>query len=58
MSAVFITVVKPDEITIRPHQVQIDWDKVWANITKARSIKGKGSKGSLSEFIAEDRSNH
>jgi bifunctional DNA-binding transcriptional regulator/antitoxin component of YhaV-PrlF toxin-antitoxin module len=58
MSAISITVVKPDEIIIKPHQVQVDWDKIWLGIKKARSIKGKNGKGNLSEFIAEDRYNH
>ena len=57
-SAVSITVVKPDEIVIKPHQAQVDWDKIWVDIQKARSINGKSSKGNLSEFIAEDRYNH
>lgn len=57
MSAVTISVIKPNEIVIRPHQVQVDWDKIWESIRKARSIKGKG-KGSLSRFIAEDRYHH
>lgn len=56
-SAVFISVVKPDEITIRPHQTQMDWDKIWKAIRKARSIKGKG-RGSLSKFVVEDRYRH
>ncbi len=58
MSAISITVVKPDEIVIKPHQAQVDWDKIWAGINKARSIKSEGDKGNLSKFIAEDRYNH
>lgn len=57
MSAVTISVMRPDEIVIRPHQKQVDWDKIWEGIRKARAIKGKG-KGSLSQFIAEDRYRH
>lgn len=57
MSAVMISVVKPDEIVIRPHQPQIDWDKVWDGIRRARAIKSKGG-GSLSQFIAKDRYRH
>ena len=56
MSAVTISVEKPDEIVIRPHQVQFDWNKIWDRIKKSRSIKGK--KGNLSEFISEDRHSH
>lgn len=56
-SAVSISVVKPDEIVIRPHRAQTDWDKVWEAIRKARSVKGKG-RGSLSKFVIEDRYRH
>lgn len=54
MSAVSISVVKPDEIIITPVKKQYDWDKIWEGVRKARAIKGRG-KGSLSKFIAEDR---
>ncbi len=57
MSAVFISVVKPDEIVIKPHQAQVDWDKIWELIRKSRAIKGKG-KGSAVEFLQKDRSSH
>lgn len=56
-SVISISVVKPDEIIIRPHQTQIDWDKIWEGIRKARAIKGKGH-GNLSKFIAKDRYLH
>lgn len=57
LSAVSISVVKPDEIVIKPHQPQrreIDWDKLWAQIKRVRSFKGKGG-GNLSAFIVKDR---
>ncbi len=57
MSAVSISVVKPDEIVIRPHQKHIDWDKIWDGIRKARSIHGKGKMSTL-EFIQKDRLSH
>ena len=59
LSAVSISVVKPDEIVIRPQQPQkkVDWDKIWEGIKKARTIKGRG-RGSLSKFIVEDRNRH
>lgn len=57
MSAVTISVMKPDEIVIKPHQKYVDWEKVWKNIEKSRSIKGKGSM-SASEFIEQDRKSH
>jgi AbrB family looped-hinge helix DNA binding protein len=47
-----------DEIVIRPHRIntksEIDWDKLWEDIQRVRSYKGKG-RGNLSKFIAEDR---
>lgn len=57
MSAVSITVINPDEIVIRPHQVRYDWDKIWDNVRKARAIKGKGNQ-SATEFLEQDRSSH
>lgn len=56
-SVVTITSEHPDEITIRPHKKQYDWDKIWEAVRKARAIKGKG-RGSLSEFIIKDRQRH
>jgi len=55
-SAVSISVVKPDEIIIKPHQnqKQIDWDKLWKQIKRVRAFKGSG-RGNLSAFIMEDR---
>ncbi len=54
MSAVSISVIKPDEIVIRPHQYQnaVDWDKLWKKIKRVRAFKGQGN---LSAFIAKDR---
>lgn len=55
-SAVSISVTKPNEIVIKPHQNQgkTDWEDIWKRISQARSFKGKG-RGNLSAFIAEDR---
>ena len=54
-SVVSIAIEKPDEIVIRPHQIQkIDWDKLWKQIRKVRAFKGKG-RGNLSAFIVNDR---
>lgn len=55
-SAVSISVVKPDEIIIKPHQYQkeVDWEKLWKQIKRVRAFKGKG-RGNLSAFIIEDR---
>lgn len=54
LSAVSVSVIKPDEIVLRPHQKYVDWDKIWKGIGKARSIHGKGKKSAL-EFIRKDR---
>ena len=57
MSAVTISVIKPDEIIIKPHAKQLDWDKIWKNIKRARAVKGKGSQ-SAAEFLEQDRQSH
>lgn len=59
LSAVTMTVQKPDEITIRPHAFakKTDWDMLWNSIRLTRSFKGKNEKKSARELIAEDRAN-
>ena len=59
MSAVSISVVKPDEIVIKTHQQYVDWDKIWSLVKASRAIKGK-SKGieSTAEFLEKDRHSH
>lgn len=57
MSAVSISVVKPDQIIIKPHQARVDWDKMWDLIGRSRAIKGKG-RNSAVEFLQRDRSSH
>lgn len=57
MSAVTISVVKPDEIVIKPHQVQIDTKKILELVNRSRAIKGKG-KGSAVKFLEQDRLSH
>ncbi|MBI2036414.1 hypothetical protein HYT17_02190 [Candidatus Microgenomates bacterium] len=56
-SAVSISVVESDEIVIKPHQRQYDWDKIWEGIKKSRAIHGKG-KMSASEILMKDRKSH
>lgn len=58
MSAVTISIVKPDEILIKPHARSIDKELIWENIRKARSIKGKGKIMSATDFLAKDRQSH
>ncbi len=57
-SAVTITSNQPDEIVIRPHKKEYDWDKIWKGIKKARSLKGKGRAISAAEFLEKDRKSH
>lgn len=57
MSAVTISVMKPDEIVITPHQKQVNWDQIWENIRKSRAIKGKGN-ANAAEFLEQDRNSH
>lgn len=57
LSAVSISVVRPDEIVIRPHQNGVDWDKIWESIRKSRAIHGKGKISAL-EFLSKDRLFH
>ena len=49
---------KSDEIVIKPYNAntkrEIDWDKLWRDIQRVRSYRGKGG-GNLSKFIVEDR---
>lgn len=40
-----------------PEKKEVDWDKIWEGIKRARAIKGK-NKGSLSGFIVKDRETH
>ncbi len=57
MSAVTISVVKADEIIIKPHRAKENWQKIWSLIKRARAIKGKGKKSTV-EFIQKDRRSH
>lgn len=56
LSAVSISIDKPDEIVIRPlyGQKDLNWENLWLQIKRVRAYKGKG-RGNLSDFIAEDR---
>lgn len=57
MSVVSIVVLNSEEIIIKPHSEDINWDDIWAGIEHARSFKGQGN-GNLSKFVSEDRQNH
>jgi len=56
-SAVTISSDRPDEIVIRPHGKEVDWEKLWKQMKRVRSFKGR-NKTSLSEFITKDRETH
>ncbi|MDP3733482.1 MAG: hypothetical protein Q8Q91_02960 [Candidatus Daviesbacteria bacterium] len=56
-SAVSISLKELDEIIIKPHQKQYDWDKIWKGIKKSRAIHGRG-KMSASEILMKDRQLH
>lgn len=58
MSAVSISVIKPDEIVIRPHSQKVDWDEIWAGIARSRSLVGEGKSVSAIEFLENDRNSH
>jgi len=58
MSAVTISITKPDEIVIKPHIKIIDKAQIWENVKRARSIKGKSVSSSAAEFLVRDRNSH
>ena len=58
MSAVSISVVKPDEIVIKPHQQKVDWNRLWKLIKKSRSLGIGRATTSAAEFLEKDRRSH
>lgn len=58
MTAVDISVVKPDEIIIKPHKQSIDQDKIWEMIKKSRSFGIGKATSSAAEFLEKDRRSH
>lgn len=56
-SPVTVVRTKVDEIAIRPFvpKKPLNWEKLYKQIKRVRSFKGKGKPVSLSEFIAKDR---
>ncbi|MEX0621835.1 MAG: hypothetical protein WD187_02495 [Candidatus Woykebacteria bacterium] len=57
MSAVSISVVKPDEIVMKPHKTPENWDEIWKKIEASRAISGRGNE-SATEFLEKDRRSH
>ncbi|MBI3290355.1 hypothetical protein HYZ78_03075 [Candidatus Microgenomates bacterium] len=56
-SVVYISIEKPDEITIRPHKREYDWDKIWEGVRQSRAIKGKNAISTV-EVLQKDRHSH
>ena len=55
-----VTISKNDhnEIVIRPYSAvsdKVDWDKLWEDIKRVRSYKGKNETRSAAKMINEDR---
>lgn len=57
-SAVSISVVKPDEIVLRPQKKLVDYDKLWEMIEKSRSLGVGRATESTAEFLEKDRRSH
>lgn len=57
MSAISISVVRPDEIVLKPHQNKLDWNQIWKNINASRAISGKGNESGYG-FLEKDRRSH
>lgn len=58
MSAVSISVVKPDEIVLKPQMQLVDRNKLWEMIEKSRSLgEGRATQGGA-EFLEKDRRSH
>ena len=58
MSAVSISLVKPDEILIKPHRQSLDWNQIWKGVEKSRGLKGEGRTTSAIDFLELDRNSH
>lgn len=58
MSVVSISLVKPNEIVIQPHDTAVNWQDVWDGISNARSISGGRDSLNTAEFLESDRNSH
>jgi bifunctional DNA-binding transcriptional regulator/antitoxin component of YhaV-PrlF toxin-antitoxin module len=58
MSAVSVTLVKPNQIIIEPQRPIYDKEDILAGIVRAQSIKGSGKAVSAAEFLEGDRRSH
>lgn len=57
LSVVSVSIVKSDEIVIRPHRIQLNRKEIWRKIRHSRSVRGKGNV-SASQFLLRDRELH
>ena len=57
-NVVALRVTADAKILVEPFQEkkQVDWEKLWVQIERVRSYKGR--RGNLSQFIAKDREKH
>lgn len=58
MSAITITVVGPEEISLRPHKTSPDWSEIWKMMDKLHSLGGKKGVTSATDFLERDRASH
>ncbi|OGM32490.1 hypothetical protein A2803_03415 [Candidatus Woesebacteria bacterium RIFCSPHIGHO2_01_FULL_44_21] len=56
-SVVSVSMVKQDEVILKPHKPKYDWEKIWKGIRKSRAVKGRGAM-SAAEFLEKDRQSH
>lgn len=56
-SAVTLSIVKADEIIIRPHRTYGKGENIWVLVKQARAIKGKGQESAV-RFLEKDRHSH
>jgi bifunctional DNA-binding transcriptional regulator/antitoxin component of YhaV-PrlF toxin-antitoxin module len=58
MHPITISIVSPQEISIKPHRIQADRAKVFEEMARIRSFRGNGKTISASEFLETDRKSH
>jgi hypothetical protein len=60
MSAVSITLVRPNKIVIEPQQISLNWEEIWSGVAEARAItgSGKGNRQATAKFLEADRKSH
>lgn len=56
-NSVSISLVKPDEIVIKPKANDASKEEIWHKIKQAQNIKGKGNESAI-DFLQKDRNTH